>query len=68
MIVNVSGNTPEDYAECAARIDELDNIPAIELNILKEEEVRYIGGIKHIGRKMMDASGTYYEVTWERTC
>jgi dihydroorotate dehydrogenase (NAD+) catalytic subunit len=33
MIVNVSGNIPEDYAECAARINELDNIPAIELNI-----------------------------------
>lgn len=33
MIVNVSGNTPEDYAECAVRINELDNIPAIELNI-----------------------------------
>ena len=33
MVVNVSGNTPEDYAECAARINELDNIPAIELNI-----------------------------------
>ena len=33
MIVNVSGNSPEDYAECAARINELDNIPAIELNI-----------------------------------
>ena len=33
MIVNVSGNSPEDYAECAARINELDGIPAIELNI-----------------------------------
>lgn len=33
MIVNVSGNSPENYAECAARIDALDNIPAIELNI-----------------------------------
>jgi len=33
MIVNVSGNSPEDYAECAARINELDKIPAIELNI-----------------------------------
>jgi len=33
MIVNVSGNAPEDYAECAARIDALDKIPAIELNI-----------------------------------
>lgn len=33
MIVNVSGNSPEDYAECAARINELDAIPAIELNI-----------------------------------
>lgn len=33
MIVNVSGSCPEDYAECAARIDELEHIPAIELNI-----------------------------------
>ena len=33
MIVNVSGSSPEDYAECAARINGLDNIPAIELNI-----------------------------------
>ncbi len=33
MIVNVSGSTPDDYAECAARIDALDKIPAIELNI-----------------------------------
>ena len=33
MIVNVSGNSPEDYAECARRINELDCIPAIELNI-----------------------------------
>jgi dihydroorotate dehydrogenase (NAD+) catalytic subunit len=33
VIVNVSGSSPEDYAECAARIDALDGIPAIELNI-----------------------------------
>ena len=33
MIVNVSGSSPEDYAECAARINELEKIPAIELNI-----------------------------------
>ena len=33
MIVNVSGSSPDDYAECAARIDALDCIPAIELNI-----------------------------------
>lgn len=33
MIVNVSGSTPDDYAECAAMIDELPNIQAIELNI-----------------------------------
>ncbi len=33
MIVNVSGSSPEDYAECAARIDTLEHIPAIELNI-----------------------------------
>lgn len=33
MIVNVSGSSPDDYAECAARINALDRIPAIELNI-----------------------------------
>ena len=33
MIVNVSGSSPDDYAECAARVDALDHIPAIELNI-----------------------------------
>ena len=33
FVVNVSGSSPDDYAECAARIDRLDNIRAIELNI-----------------------------------
>lgn len=33
MIVNVSGSSPEDYAECASRVNPLANIPAIELNI-----------------------------------
>ncbi len=33
MIVNVSGSSPDDYAECASRINALDRIPAIELNI-----------------------------------
>ena len=33
FIVNVSGSSPEDYAECAARVDALEGIPAIELNI-----------------------------------
>ena len=33
FIVNVSGSSPEDYAECAVRIAELERIPAIELNI-----------------------------------
>ncbi len=33
MIVNVSGSSPENYAACAAKIDALDGIPAIELNI-----------------------------------
>ncbi len=33
MIVNVSGSSPEDYAACAERIDSLERIPAIELNI-----------------------------------
>ena len=33
MIVNVSGNSAETYAECAQIIDTLEAIPAIELNI-----------------------------------
>ena len=33
MIVNVSGSQVEDYAETAGIINELENIPAIELNI-----------------------------------
>ena len=33
VLVNVSGSSPEDYAECAARIDVLEEIPGIELNI-----------------------------------
>ena len=33
VIVNVSGSSPENYAECARRVAELDKVPAIELNI-----------------------------------
>lgn len=33
VIVNVAGSSPEDYAECAARLEGLDKIPCIELNI-----------------------------------
>jgi len=33
VIVNVSGSTIEEYVEVAERINELDKIPAIELNI-----------------------------------
>ena len=33
MLVNVSGSSPEDYAACTARINTLEKIPAIELNI-----------------------------------
>ncbi len=33
VIVNVSGSSPDDYAECARLIGELDKVPAIELNI-----------------------------------
>jgi len=33
MLVNVSGSAPEDYAQCAEQINELEHIPAIELNI-----------------------------------
>ena len=34
MLVNVSGSSPEDYAACATRINTLEKIPAIELNII----------------------------------
>ena len=33
VIVNVSGSSPDNYAECAAVVNTLDKIPAIELNI-----------------------------------
>lgn len=33
IIVNVSGSTIEDYAECASRLNHLDKVPGIELNI-----------------------------------
>lgn len=33
VIVNVSGNSPETYAEAAARLNGLEKVPAIELNI-----------------------------------
>jgi len=33
IIVNVSGSTIEDYAACAAKLIDLEKIPAIELNI-----------------------------------
>jgi len=33
IIVNVSGSTIEDYVECAARLVDLEKVPAIELNI-----------------------------------
>jgi dihydroorotate dehydrogenase (NAD+) catalytic subunit len=33
VMVNVSGSTVEDYAACAEKIDALEGIPAIELNI-----------------------------------
>ena len=33
MMVNVSGSTIEEYVECAEKVNNLDKIPAIELNI-----------------------------------
>ena len=33
MIVNVSGNSPETYAETAEKLDALESIPSIEVNI-----------------------------------
>lgn len=33
VIVNVSGSSPDNYAACATKIDALERIPAIELNI-----------------------------------
>ena len=49
VIVNVSGSSPDEYAECAARIARLERVPAIELNIscpnVKD------GGMAHIYRR-----------------
>lgn len=33
IIVNVSGSSPEDYAQCANKLAALEHVPAIELNI-----------------------------------
>lgn len=33
IIVNVSGPSPEDYAQCASKLAALEHVPAIELNI-----------------------------------
>lgn len=33
IIVNVSGSSPEDYAQCASKLAALEHVPAIELNI-----------------------------------
>lgn len=33
ILVNVSGNSPENYAKCAEKLKDLEHIPAIELNI-----------------------------------
>lgn len=33
IIVNVSGSSPEDYAQCASKLAALEHMPAIELNI-----------------------------------
>ncbi|WP_028908895.1 dihydroorotate dehydrogenase [Prevotella sp. AGR2160] len=33
ILVNVSGNSPENYARCAEKLKDLEHIPAIELNI-----------------------------------
>ena len=56
MIVNVSGHSPESYAECAARINELEKIPAIELNI-SCPNVKLLGEIGHF-----DFRGYNYDI------
>lgn len=33
VLVNVSGSSPDDYAACAERLNGLEHVPAIELNI-----------------------------------
>lgn len=57
FIVNVSGNSPQTYAECAQRLASLENIPAIELNISCPNVKQ--GGIISIGTKILnqDQSG-----------
>lgn len=57
MIVNVSGSSPEDYAECAARIDELDGFitdtpgfTSLDLFELGIEYRSVVGGYPEIER------------------
>lgn len=62
FIVNVSGNSPETYAECAARIDALEKIPAIELNIS-------CPNVKHGGMAFgVSCAGAASVVSAVRTC
>lgn len=53
-------------------VEEVKPVPApveeVKLTVTGEEEERYIGGIRHIGRKQMDSTGQYYEVLWVAAC
>jgi len=56
VIINVSGSTISEYVEVAARINELENIPAIELNIS-------CPNVKHGGMAFGTVPETATEVT-----
>jgi dihydroorotate dehydrogenase (NAD+) catalytic subunit len=49
----LSGNSPESYAACAARIDALESIPAIELNISCPQRQ----GGRHVVRRDLPGRG-----------
>jgi dihydroorotate dehydrogenase (NAD+) catalytic subunit len=56
LIANVSGSTIEEYIEVAGKINELENIPAIELNIS-------CPNVKHGGMAFGTSPGSAKEVT-----
>ena len=66
MIVNVSGSQVEDYAETASIINELENIPAIELNIscpnVKQGGMAF-GVTAHVAAEVVSAVRKVYKKT-----
>lgn len=66
IVVNVSGSTIEEYVEVAAKINSLENIPAIELNIscpnVKEGGMAF-GTSKEMAFRVVSAVRQVYDKT-----